>query len=398
MRNLFLILAGLAGVGVVVAALVLRTPEHKAAMAPTPLAPALTDRINTVTSVEVRTRGTSFTARRRDDGSWVLENRGGYPVPIEKIRPLLVGLAQLELIEPKTARADLYPKLSVQDPDQAPAEPNQIEPRRVTLRDAAGSVMLDVIVGMPVYSPAAGVYVRRVDEPQSWLARGQLDVPTGVTGWVETKLLEIPRERVRSATVTRADGDVLRVWRDSPTAHAFAIENLPPGKELKYDTVGDTLGNALGYVSFEDVAPAEIIRRGTESPPTPEWIAEFRTFDGLVLVVEAFRVDDRVWCRFSPAFDASAAAPEESRPPALKSAEDVRREAEDLHARLAPWVFELAEWKRKALASRMRDMLKDTPPAPPPSMEGTTPLTPAPDTPTVPLPEFPPSEPSPPPS
>src|SRR5262245_54103895 len=71
------------------------------------LMPALENAIGQVAEVSIR-QGDETVVLQRSGGSWNLKSRDGYPADIAKVRTLLVGLGQAELIEPKTNRADKY--------------------------------------------------------------------------------------------------------------------------------------------------------------------------------------------------------------------------------------------------------------------------------------------------
>src|SRR5262245_34685723 len=67
------------------------------------LMPTLADTIRQVTGIEIRQGEETVALERAQDGSWNLKSRGGYPVDVTKVRTLLVGLGQAELVEPKTS-------------------------------------------------------------------------------------------------------------------------------------------------------------------------------------------------------------------------------------------------------------------------------------------------------
>jgi hypothetical protein len=222
------------------------------------------------------------------------------------------------------------------------------------------------------------------------LAEGQLEIPADPLRWLDTQVLNVERERMKSATLTQPAGETLRVSKSKREDANFTVHDLPAGKELKYPGAGDGVGSALSALTFEDVAPIETIDFDGKSGGKPGNYAEFRTFDGLMVATQLVEKDGKTWAKFvayseaAPGAEApkpDGAAPTEAAP-AGKKPEDVKKEADELNARLGRWAFALPTWKVTAFNAQMTDMIKtDQPPAPPPGMEGTAPLFPQPETP-----------------
>src|SRR5206468_6175363 len=49
-------------------------------------------------------------------GHWAVIEKGNYPAAPGRVRQLLLGLADLTLVEPKTARPELFGRLDLDDP------------------------------------------------------------------------------------------------------------------------------------------------------------------------------------------------------------------------------------------------------------------------------------------
>jgi len=103
--------------------------------------PALLDRVNDVTEVEVTSGGKTYRLAREDSG-WVAPDRDGYPLDGDKVHQLLVGTAGLERIEPKTGNPELYVKLGLEDPTGEDADSV-----RYVLKAGDGNAVADIIVG-----------------------------------------------------------------------------------------------------------------------------------------------------------------------------------------------------------------------------------------------------------
>src|SRR5690242_12017045 len=77
--------------------------------------PALAAQLGDVTAVTVLRNGSTITLIR-DGDSWLVADKGNYPANTAKIAQTVLAIADLALIEPKTQKADLYPRLEVEEP------------------------------------------------------------------------------------------------------------------------------------------------------------------------------------------------------------------------------------------------------------------------------------------
>ncbi len=131
--------------------------------------PGLADKLGEVASVEVRAhRPRTDLCPRRRQLARRRKRATTRPTP-GKIRRIVLALADMTLVEPKTAKPDLYPRLEVEDPGKGKST-------LVTIKDKSGAALARLIVGKQRYDRLGegndGVYVRKPGDPQSWLARG----------------------------------------------------------------------------------------------------------------------------------------------------------------------------------------------------------------------------------
>ena len=80
-------------------------------------------------------------------GHWSVVEKGNYPADEAKVRRLLLGLADLTLVEAKTTRPELFPRLDVDDPSNGKAT-------QVVVQDRQGQVVGQLIVGKARPGPA----------------------------------------------------------------------------------------------------------------------------------------------------------------------------------------------------------------------------------------------------
>ncbi|MBM3976029.1 MAG: DUF4340 domain-containing protein [Planctomycetes bacterium] len=333
---------------------------------PTRLFPEFAKRVNDVASVEIE-KGSEHVTLVKKDNLWTLANRGGYPVDFEKVKKAVMDVSNLEVLEAKTKNPAQYDKLDLQDPKEgAPST-------RLTLKDAGGANLAALIVGKSNWGGKASVYVRKLDDAQSYLCQGELRLEAGPTTWIKKDVLKLDRERIRAVEVAHADGETLRIQKQLPEDVDFAVLDIPPTRELASAGVAGQLGSVLTWVSVDDVAPLAEVGFDGLSVTT----ATFRTFDGLVIELRLADKDGKSYAAMKASWEEPPArpAPSESQPASaasakLKSADAVRQEIEELNRAHGAWVYVLPSFKATSITKRMNDMLAPLPDPAAPIDEG----------------------------
>ena len=310
------------------------------------LAPGLQAELDQVTRMEVIGAGgiAVATLERNADG-WSIQERGGYPADLTKVRHTLLSLAEARILEAKTANPDWYDRLGVES-----VESNDAGGVFVTLDGI--DTALSLIVGDTAGDYQA--YVRRPDDAQSYLIDRDPEVGRTAADWLDTELLTIAGDRVQSVTVSHPDGEVLNVSKDAPEQTNFSVDAVPEGRELQYDSVANVMGNVLGNLSLQDVEPLE----ETDERVT---VTEFRTFGGLSITASSLERDDEAWVSFVVGYEPPAAPSEEDTGSPAESTVDVQAEAEQLDQRLSGWRYRIATYQFDQMTRRMSDLLRSLP-------------------------------------
>jgi hypothetical protein len=356
--------------------------------AETLLFPELNAHINELAELRVEKSGKTATLRK-EGGQWRLTDRGGYPAKFETVKELAMRVADLRITEAKTTKKANHNKLGVEwpAPPAIPEEPSEVEAGLVTLKDASGKELASLVVGKSEWlGSKPKVYARRTNEDQVYLCspRGSLDVMPEAKNWIEAKFIELANDRVQDVSIEHTDGERVELGRSAENHTQFSIKNLEPGKTERYAGVANGVAQALGYgLQLEDV------RAVTEVDFTKEPLAKtrFRTVDGLELLLESAKFEDKTWVKVSAAFtpppepeqaaEPAAPAEGEAKPEGeattaeekpTEEKKDVGKEAADLNQRLAPWAFEIPSYKSDVLLRRMKDLL--TEPEPPAEDDG----------------------------
>jgi len=342
------------------------------------LFPELSEHVNDVTKVHIEKAGKSATIEKTAAG-WTLADRGGYPALIEKVKELVVRMASLEIEESKTAKKANHEQLGVAWPPAEAAEgdePSEIEAGLVTLQDASGKDLASLVIGKSEWQgQKPKLYARRASEDQVYLCsvRGSqpLDANPEAKSWIEPKFLELANDRVQTVTIEHHDGEKVSIARSAANHTQFALQNLAPGQEEKYQGIATGVAQTLGYgLTLEDVRPVGQV----DFTADPVARTTFRTVDGLVLTLDSARADEQVWIQVAARYEAppepvepeKAEGEDEGQDPAEEIEEakpDVPKEAAELNERLSPWAFAIPAYKTDSLTRRLKDLLAEPAPA-----------------------------------
>jgi len=352
-----------------------KTPGEK-------LVPTLADTIRQVKGLEIRQGEETVALESAQNGTWSLKSRGGYPVDVTKLRALLVGLAQAELVEPKTSKPDRYAALELEDPEQKGAKS-----RLLRLTGADGKALSEVVLGKR--RPAGygtgqtgGTYVRKPGNPQTWLSNVELDAPLATKDWVKTSVLALDTAKISRASIEIPGEPPLKLERpkapttpkdakadakdpkadpnakaDAPKADAkdakapewkhppfetakLAFVGFPAdGKKLKDASAAETLARAVASIDLEDV-------RKPAAPPAVDGasIVKVESADGLAITLRLRKEGDANWLTITAAGGEG----------------DAKKTAEEITARTQGWEFKIPAHKADAILKKRADLI-DTP-------------------------------------
>ena len=294
--------------------------------------PELTRRANDVARLTL-VHGESKTTLQRQGDQWLVEEKSGYPADPTKVHQVLLGLAELRYVEAKTRKPELYPRLEVEDAGKKDAKSTL-----VTASTEKGDLVGEIIAGKhrvdQLGGGVDGIYLRKPGDPQSWLARGTLDLPGDTLGWLDRKVIDLPEDKVKELVLTQADGGKLDLARDKPE-DPLTLKGAPANAKLK-EGATTAPAEALADLEFTDVRPAADVT----FPPEGAAQAAYTGFDGRTLKVTLVDKDGKSWARIEA--DGSG---------------DAEKPASELNAKLAPWVYALPDYKAKALKTKLADLI-----------------------------------------
>lgn len=269
-----------------------------------PAFPDLREQPDAVTKAVIRTPEDQITLVREAPDRWVTPERHGYPVATDRVRALIVELADMRLIEAKTSRPH---RLEVQD-----LEAEVAKSTLVRLENRDGEVLAEALFGKQrqrlTGMQSSGIYLRQPGKDRSWLASGGLRLQARVQDWLQTTIVDLKSEDIRRIAVRPGDGEAYVAAREREGA-PLALQNLAEDERAKEDAGLDQLAGAFGGLELEDVKPADRV-----AWPEATSGVEIETFDGLQLEARLAMVGDQPWLaieRASGPRDEAVAAAEE---------------------------------------------------------------------------------------
>ncbi|HSA81301.1 MAG TPA: DUF4340 domain-containing protein [Geminicoccaceae bacterium] len=284
---------GLLAITAIAAAAALLTALARPTAAPVryvdePAFPALREDPDDVAKVMLTTPEGSFTLVRETGDRWSALERFGYPVEKDQVRALVVALADMRLIEAKTRLPERYGRLEVEDVDGADAKS-----RLLRVESADGQILAEAIIGKQqrrlTGNQAAGTYLRRPGEEQSWLASGGVTLDAEVTSWLDDAIVDLDPERIGRIEMRPQSGPSYVARRDG-TGERLQLADLAEDESAKEDADLDRLAAAFSGLRFEDVRP-----RRELTWPQAHHTAAATTFDGVELTVELAKIDGESW-------------------------------------------------------------------------------------------------------
>lgn len=269
---------------------------------------------------------------RRDGDVWVVDARDGYAADFEKLAGLVSSLANARIVEQKTSNPDNYNQLGVDDPASGGSGTG--------VKLSGEGFSYDVIVGNRAQRTYR--YVRVASDATSYLVDQELDLHDSADEWLADEIVDIASDRIRRVSIRHADGETITIEKGSQDDTNFSVADIPEGRELSYESVGNGIAGALAKLSFDEVRKVQTVDSSTAT--------SFETWDGLRVIATVATQEDATWLSFS-----AEAIPSE----AGEEPDEQAPEVDEINARLGNWQYRIADYKKNLFVRRWDDILKD---------------------------------------
>ncbi|MES1991511.1 MAG: DUF4340 domain-containing protein [Pseudomonadota bacterium] len=263
-----------------------------------------------------------ITLTRNAQNQWVVAERQNYPADQDLVRKTLIGVSELQLYQPRTARKEWQRELGLLEPE------NLGKAVRVEFFDKDSQKVVSLLAGkvpeQTVDARGQGmIYVRRDGEAQSYLARGRLPLVQTAQDWLDQKFLDVTREDIRRVTLWDGTDHPVYLSRASVDQNDFTIENIPAGRSTRGAPIVNGAATAVAGMNFDDAIPVTSFEFPDSSPK-----AVIELFDGTKLTLTITGGGGALWAKIA----AEGAAGTEA-----------GKRAEVINARVASWVYKLTK-------------------------------------------------------
>jgi hypothetical protein len=226
------------------------------------LLPALAGELDTVTSLSVLKGSSTPTVTIQKQGDqWTVAQRGNYPADVAKVHKLLLALSEAKIREEKTSDPASYAVIGVEDPSKPGATGSEIE---LTAKDGKHGVIVGKYTGQ-------GSFVRRADEKLSYSVEPGISFEAEPRFWLDTRLLDIPADKIQSMEFKPATGMAYSVRRVPVVEATPKTEAKPAAAPAAGATAAasTTPGTASGTSSAPGAPPTPSTAPAPAAPPVP---------------------------------------------------------------------------------------------------------------------------------
>ena len=206
------------------------------------LLPGLRTNLEAVSGIQIFGNDGSVRVSIEHRGNqWQISEKSDFAADFSVISKLLRDLADSEIAERKTARAENHELLGLgKQGDDAGRIVRIVADQRY-----------EIMIGSSARN--GGTFVRKPDEDQVYQVSEALDFGEDPIDYVNPVFFSLDSLDVQRVSIA-TNGSLLEALRDVDTGDMM-IEKLPQGAELRYDTIADSLARTFVNLRFEDVEP-----------------------------------------------------------------------------------------------------------------------------------------------
>jgi hypothetical protein len=341
--------------------------------------------INQVAGVTIAGKGNKVTLVKGEK-AWQVQERDGYPAEFGDLRSLVVKLSTLKIGRSFPGSADALTRLSLVAPTSEASENMGIQ---ITMNDASGEILADVIIGQTRKSDgggASGQYMKKADADTVFLVDGDFQfVKTAPADWLQKEVLNIKADNIASVSCFAGESDkpVFTLAR-AEKGKAALLTPIPDGRAADSAKI-DQVFDAMAPLTLDDVSPAG--DSASASDPDSARLV-YQLYDGREITVIPDTSDDgRHTLQIAAAegegarelesagssddtghasqTDAADTAADDSDKGDVenKVARDVPvRTVQQLKDELKPWLFIVKEWQFNSFITRLESLLEEVKP------------------------------------
>lgn len=215
--------------------------------------------------IEYRDAPFPFAVKRDDKGRWTIPSHSGYPADakdrVAKAATLMIGLKKDAVVDDERSRHADYGVLDPLDPSSE----TKGRGTRMKMKDSAGNVLADLIIGKEVESKPGVHYVRVPEKKRVYRTKLAGEVSTKFADWIETDLLKAQSWEIskvifdnytfneQATTLKEAivPGEKFTLAKDD--AGKWTLAGLDAAKEETNEEKAREIGDTLGQIKIVGV-------------------------------------------------------------------------------------------------------------------------------------------------
>ena len=142
---------------------------------------------------ETGARVTNFKVEQKA-GRWVIPSHNDYPADgTERMGKAAASFIDVKKDVLRSERTEDHAQFGVEDPSDPNAKGRG---QRITIKDQAGTVLVDIILGKKLDDKEGFRYVRLPEQKRVYASKIDVDISTNFTDWIEKDLLKIEQDKI----------------------------------------------------------------------------------------------------------------------------------------------------------------------------------------------------------
>lgn len=164
----------------------------------------------------------SFSVKQNDNGEWVIPSHHNYPAEArDRLARTAASMIGIRRTAVQSRSKEDWKNYKVVDPAAEGASTKDERGTRITLRDASGNALVDLIVGKKVEGREKHYFVREPGKNTTYVAQMEVDLSAKFADWIEPDLLKV------------SQSDIVRVVLDNYSVNEEEGA-IVPGEMLKF--------------------------------------------------------------------------------------------------------------------------------------------------------------------
>lgn len=214
--------------------------------------PELAGKVDQFEHIRIKMAETEWHIEKKAN-RWVIQNKAAVEVNVTWLRQLVQGLLAMKVIEPKTQNPNAFASIQVDLPNQPESKGIQVE-----VFDKSNQSLMNIVIGKRQARPTNPIdqliFVRKVDESQSYLVESRLPEGFELNDVAKENLLAFQSEKIKRITMQGPD-ERFELKRDSEDESFKVMTETEEAVKASYNV--NDLVEALESFKLKDILPRE---------------------------------------------------------------------------------------------------------------------------------------------